>query len=554
VKIGYYGFVFGAKAHEHLRKTKNPEITEKLEEIIDGRTNATAGAHRKYPLSTYVKKKHKGRTDVLIVDELHQYNNNSGQGDAMGELLGASKKAIGMTATLINGYASGLFHLLYRLVPALMEADGQAHDAPAAFGAEYGVTETTYEVSDGDYNANRRTLKRKKRSRQRPGVSPLVYSKFLLENAVFLSLSDMGKDLPEYEEIPTAISMPDDVANAYHRMEDTLRSFMKEDKKTLPKILSAYLNLLIAFPDQPYGHRPITHPTGGYPIVTPPDIADSERLMPKDTAVLEIVEKKAAAGENILIYTNWTRLDVKDRLLRRLTESGIRADVLSASVTPATREEWIAKRLENGLRVLIANPAIVETGLDLNAFTTLVFYDTGMKLFTMRQASRRSWRINQTAPRVEVYMLYYMDTMQHKLLRLMGTKLAVASIIEGGFSEEGLAAMSQCEDMTAVMAKELLLGIKDSVDDVSDAFKRMAMIRKPEGFDIFAEQSFGPSETAPNTVAVEFTFDAGGADNARKQKPPGLPAALRDSRRKAGKTTSAGDNQLTFFELLENIA
>jgi superfamily II DNA or RNA helicase len=546
VKIGHYGFVFAPEAREHLFKTVNPEITEKIQEIMDGRAVAAAGAHRKYPLSSYVKKKYKGRIDALLVDELHQYNNTSGQGDAMGELFGAAKKVVGMTATLINGYSSGLFHLLYRFVPGLMEEDGQSHGAPSSFDAEYGVTETTYEISEGGYNANRRTLKRKKRSRPLPGVSPLVYSRFLLEHAVFLSLSDMGKDLPEYEEIPVAIRMPKDVADAYYSMQGTLRNFMKKDKKAAQKILSAYLNLLIAYPDQPYGHRPIGHPFGGPPVVVPPDIADIERLMPKEEAALEIAARKTAAGENVLIYTNWTRLDVKDRLLRRLTEAGIRAAVLPATVKPASREEWIAKRLEDGLRVLITNPAIVETGLDLNAFTTLIFYDTGTKLFTMRQASRRSWRINQTAPRVEVHMLYYADTMQHKLMRLMGTKLAVAAIIEGGFSEEGLASMSRCEDLTTLMAKELMLGIKDSVDDVSDAFKRMA-IKKPEGFGIFTDAPFARDGIAEDAEPVEFTF--GG-----RTEPKTLLGSLRDSRPKAVKRPSADENQITFFEKLESIA
>ncbi len=45
-------------------------------------------------------------------------------------------------------------------------------------------------------------------------------------------------------------------------------------------------------------------------------------------------------------------------------------------------------------------------------------------------------------------MFYYRDTMQHKAIKLMASKLAVAGIIEGSFSEEGLAAMSECEDMT----------------------------------------------------------------------------------------------------------
>lgn len=70
----------------------------------------------------------------------------------------------------------------------------------------------------------------------------------------------------------------------------------------------------------------------------------------------------------------------------------------------------------------------------------------------------------------------------------MASKLAVAGIIEGSFSEEGLAAMSECEDMTTLMAKELMLGIKDSVEDVSEMFKRMANL-KPQtaAWSIFAE-------------------------------------------------------------------
>ena len=100
----------------------------------------------------------------------------------------------------------------------------------------------------------------------------------------------------------------------------------------------------------------------------------------------------------------------------------------------------------------------------------------GYKLFTLRQASRRSWRINQTAPKVEVYMLYYRDTMQQKAMKLMASKLAVAGIIEGNFTEEGLAAMSDVKDMTSQMAKELMMGIKDNVEDIAASFKKMAIV------------------------------------------------------------------------------
>jgi superfamily II DNA or RNA helicase len=473
VKVSGYGFIYAPMAREHLRMNRDSGFEEKLRLISEG-AYRTKGAHRKYPLSTYIKNRYGGRIDGLIIDELHQYANDSGQGDAMAELYNAAKKTVCMTATLVNGYASGIFHLLYRLVPGLMQKDGKRHDSPKEFIEEYGVIETTYEIDEGGYNANRRTIKRKKSIKQLPGVSPLVYSRFLLEHAAFLSLSDMSKNLPEYEEIPIAVTMPNETAKEYDRLSDKLREFMREDKKCANRLLSVYLNLLTAYPDQPYGHEPITHPITGDVIVTPIDTGAFDDKFPKDEETLKIVERKLSSGENVLIYVNRTGLDTQKRLMRLLTDAGRRAEIMPASVAPKKRERWVQAQLDRGVRVLITNPSLVETGLDINAFTTIIFYDMGYKLFTLRQASRRSLRINQTAPRVEVYLIYYANTMQHKAVKLMGTKIAVASIIEGGYSEEGLAAMSRCEDLATIMAKELMLGIRDSVEDVSAAFRKMA--------------------------------------------------------------------------------
>ena len=122
----------------------------------------------------------------------------------------------------------------------------------------------------------------------------------------------------------------------------------------------------------------------------------------------------------------------------------------------------------------------------------------GYKLFTLRQASRRSWRINQKAPAVKVYMLYYEDTMQQKCLKLMASKLAVAGLIEGNFSEEGLAAMSDVQDMTSQMAKELMLGIRDNVEDIAAAFKKMAFENPDREMpEVSAEETSLPPESVP---------------------------------------------------------
>ena len=91
-------------------------------------------------------------------------------------------------------------------------------------------------------------------------------------------------------------------------------------------------------------------------------------ILPKDEEVLNIVERKIAAGEKVLIYTNWPRLDSQMRLQTLLTARGWNTIIMPAKVKPAKREQWVADRLSAGLQVLIANPTLVQTGLDLNAF------------------------------------------------------------------------------------------------------------------------------------------------------------------------------------------
>ena len=179
----------------------------------------------------------------------------------------------------------------------------------------------------------------------------------------------------------------------------------------------------------------------------------------------------------MLVYANWTRTDTQEKLLKLFTENGYRAAVLTAAVAPNRREEWVENQVKSGLQILITNPKLVETGLDLNDFTTLYYYNISYNLFTLRQASRRSWRINQRAPRIEVYFSFYSQTMQHRAVRLMASKLAVAGIIEGNFTDEGLAAMSDCADLTTALARELTNGIKDEVEDLSAVFKKMAILK-----------------------------------------------------------------------------
>jgi len=93
--------------------------------------------------------------------------------------------------------------------------------------------------------------------------------------------------------------------------------------------------------------------------------------------------------------------------------------------------------------------------LDLLAFPTLYFYETGYSLHTLRQASRRSWRIGQRHP-VRVKFLVHTGTTQTTCLRLMGKKMLVALMMEGKFSGEGLHSLESDDDLMSAMARELV--------------------------------------------------------------------------------------------------
>ena len=480
VRIGGYGYIH-RKFPFYSGKLKTIGMRKQVDAVMDNPDGIfpAQGAYRKFPLSRYIKHRFK-KIDAYICDELHEYSGESAQGEAMAEIAGIAKKVIAMTATLINGYAKGMFYLLFRLKPRLMAADGFKYNDARKFCQRYGVIESIYETTEAKYNAASKNCTQKVRERFQPGISPIVYSKFLMENTVFLSLYDMAKELPDYEEIPVACKMPDSIEKEYRNMEDEFRTVMRKDRRLANKLMSPYLNLLTAYPDQPYGHAPVI--AGDYSIV-PRDFTDEPN--DKLNKVLELVGKKIAAGERVIIYTAWVRLDTQSLLIDKLAEMGIKACILKQSVKPVKREDWVQKKLSRGMQVLIANPTLVQTGLDLNEFTTLVFFNLAFNLYVLRQASCRSWRINQTTPKIEVYLFYFGNTMQQRALKLMASKLAAATMIEGQLSEEGLAALSQNTDMTTQLARELASGIKESVEDLTATFKKMSVkndreTKKPE--------------------------------------------------------------------------
>jgi hypothetical protein len=134
----------------------------------------------------------------------------------------------------------------------------------------------------------------------------------------------------------------------------------------------------------------------------------------------------------------------------------------------------------------------VETGLDLFDkqgsfnFPSLVFYETGYNLFTLRQASRRAWRIAQKHA-CRVYFMYYESTMQSKAMTLMGDKIKASLNLEGEFSAEGLAAMAS-EASSAEM--ELARSLADNISDTMDSPWELVNAEQPEPVAVDEEQTY----------------------------------------------------------------
>ena len=135
--------------------------------------------------------------------------------------------------------------------------------------------------------------------------------------------------------------------------------------------------------------------------------------------------------------------------------------------------------------------------------------------------------------------------MQQKCLKLMASKLAVAGLIEGNFSEEGLAAMSDVQDMTSQMAKELMLGIRDNVEDIAAAFRKMAFENPDrEVPDVPAEETSLPPESVPAMIEQPkrvLTVE-------QEEKLQAAMVQLEQQKAKRTKKTQQVENQLSLFD------
>ena len=458
-----------------------------------GASGGRATARHRYPLAEYIRERLPGFFDLLLVDELHEFKaRSSAQGIAMGQLAEAIGTVLTCTGTLMGGYASTLFALLWRVNRRFREEFGYGDEDK--FVARYGIIERQFRKGGGDEHVEDGRRSRRRlylaRVKEKPGISPAVLF-HLIDSAIFLRLRDVADDLPPYQEHILTVPLDrecDDARggagdasdqpgvtqhDAYHQLATTLRAEVRQALASGGKsrLLGAYLQALLAFPDGcTRGEVVLDRATGR--VVAEAPALPAERIYPKERALLELALRERDRGRRVLVYAVHTETrDITPRLRAVLAGAGLRVAVLkAATVKPEAREEWVARQVAAGLDVLIAPPRCVQTGLDLIDFPTIFWAEIEYSVYALRQASRRSWRIGQAHP-VEVYFAVYAGTLQAEALSLVGRKLRAALLVEGELPQEGLATQELDDgDLMLTLAKRLAAGEREDTQALESLF------------------------------------------------------------------------------------
>jgi hypothetical protein len=412
--------------------------------------------------------------DYGIADEVHELKGDTAQGNALGTMARSVDRIAVLTGTLMGGYADDLFNVLYRLEPHKMVTEGYewGESGVRNFAESYGVLERVTIIAPEENACSK--AKVTKQVKRKPGASPLLFGKFLMELGAFVSLEDISSELPAYREEVIGIDMDEPLAKAYADLEKQIKEALEEHRGN-HSVISTALNTLLAYPDRPYGfgdligteYDPELHRRVPFLIAQTQDLSE-DFAYAKERQLVECVKADLSRGRKCQIYAVYTaKRDITRRLERVLSQEGIRVSILTAQVPPDQREAWYERELRNGMQVCVAHPRLVSVGMDLLWAPSIYFVQTGYSIYTLRQASRRSWRIGQRS-NVVVRFLTYNETMQTSCLRLMGKKLLVSLAMEGKFSNEGLQGIEDDDDVLTAMARELVTqrGVGESASAV----------------------------------------------------------------------------------------
>ncbi|HEX8729342.1 MAG TPA: hypothetical protein VF739_12000 [Ktedonobacterales bacterium] len=493
---------------------------------------------RRYPLADYLRKRYRGVFRSVICDEAHQFKGaGTAQGFAAASLVDACDPggtALFLTGTLFSGYCSDLYPMLWRLLPELRKTFG--YGDLKRWVDLYGVRQKVVKVREGQREDGTRSKRREDKPlvKELPGISPLVL-RHLLDSCLFLELADVAPGLPLYTEEAVVVPMGEPLGAVYAAFERETTSALKEMLARYDTSgLAAWFQGLMIQPNLPW--RGFTTVSSQGVVLGQAEPLPEEVIYPKERTLLDLVRRERAEGRRTLIYVEHTGaydllprlkglLEADDVAWREewrtqaslvLHESATVLDTVqelsvthtpspqprppsqrvrvallrSGTVASAQRETWLARTVEEGCDVLLCHSGLVEVGLDLLAFPTIICDEVIFSTTRIRQATRRSYRPGQSQP-VRVYQLVYDHAMEARGLALIASKIKSSLMVEGKLPGEGFSSFGGDSgkqggqgDLLLELARSVLAdaagGARDVAGSLEATFRDLATVEQEQ--------------------------------------------------------------------------
>ena len=395
--------------------------------------SATYNKTKKTSVMDYIHRK-KIIFDSVILDEAHE-GNNSGSiiGNATRTILrNHCKKAICLSGTSNNGYASSLYNILMALFPNKLKQDDclEVKD----FIEKYGTLQAMTPIDDDRryYSLSGKTEIKDSAFKEIEGVNPIVFTKYLSSNYIFASIKDVKDNLPPLKTnyVPI-IPTQEQIKNSKMIFDKMKQADSFNAKMYIDSIIKHYINNPTTWDNMEVkcGDKVET--------IEFPQI-DMSCLLPKEEKLLEIVKQEYSEGRKVWIYTEFNNggqymkgETVPNRLKRILENEGYKVYVLTTSTSTIERREVIEKNKDK-YDIFICNPRLVNVGINLVFCPTYIFYQPSYRVDVVSQASARGYRANATLEN-RVYHLYYKDTFEEEIEDRYQRKIAESNAINGRF-------------------------------------------------------------------------------------------------------------------------
>jgi hypothetical protein len=432
----------GKPLQNELRKKEDVFFTEKDFQSNPKKSNYKCGQcgavlwqstydkTKKSSLIRFIKTKNV-HFDSIICDEIHEQNNGESIiGSATRTLFNYTKKIILLSGTSNNGYSSSMHNLLLGIMSNKLKVNNVID--MEAFIKTYGTLMAISKKKDGEYHRSGRSEIKDSDYSEIEGINPIIYSKYLIENYIFSTLSDLKEDLPDLNEMYIPIKQSEEMERNEYNLLDEIKSANAFNLKMYENsIIKHYIN-------NPFKWDSIEINKGEeYSSVQPKCIEDT--ILSKEQKLLDIILKEVSENRKCCVYmdfNNGGKYMKNDTISKRieslLQKNNIKVFTLKSSVVTHVRKELLDKKKDD-FQVLITNSMLVKVGLNLTYIPTYINYMPSYMVNDVDQSNRRGYRANSILEN-RIYHLYYENSCENGIIKRYQRKMAEKKAIEGKFN------------------------------------------------------------------------------------------------------------------------